>query len=243
MLLDVVIDEAEIPTFQASQGLDLDGDGDAVAGRDRGGARVDLRARVGRALEPDRRRRPPRGSALIGAGLSFPPGNGGLSTMRLVCTLEAPLASPIVAGSTIAFADGFEAARIGWREMTVVGSRRDGHGTGVAATSATGRLTAYPTGLAGAPDVRSVSFEASPGGPTLAPLDVPDADPIGPIDVLTATAGSATVAGQVPGRCPVDRGRRRLVGRSRRRSCRPPPPSRAARARSPRSCAARRRRR
>ena len=27
MLLDVVIDEAEIPTFQASQGFDLDGDG------------------------------------------------------------------------------------------------------------------------------------------------------------------------------------------------------------------------
>ena len=32
----------------------------------------------------------------------------------------------------------------------------------------TGRLTAYPTGLAGAPNVRSVSFTASPGGPTLA---------------------------------------------------------------------------
>ena len=66
------------------------------------------------------------------------------------------------------------------------------------AASVTGRLTAYPTGLAGAPNVRAVSFKAAPGGPTLPALDVPDADPIGPIDVLTAAAGSAAVADQAP---------------------------------------------
>ena len=82
--------------------------------------------------------------------------------------------------------------------MTVVGSGVTATGSGVEAASVTGRLTAYPTGLAGAPNVRSVSFEATPGGPTLPALDVPDADPIGPIDVLTATAGSATVADQAP---------------------------------------------
>ena len=207
-MLDVVIDEAEIPTFQASQGFDLDGDG-TLSAAETAAARASTCVSVGRAL-----RLTVDGTAarlgLIGAGLSFPPGNGGLSTMRSVCTYEAPLASPIVAGSTIEFADGFEASRIGWREMTVVGSGVTATGSGVAAASVTGRLTAYPTGLAGAPNVRSVSFKASPGGPTLAPLDVPDADPIGPIDVLTATAGSATVAGQAPVDRPVDRGCRRL---------------------------------
>ena len=196
VVLDVVIDEAEIPTFQASQGFDLDGDG-TLSPAETAAARASTCVSVGRALSLTVDGTAAR-LALIRAGLTFPPGNGGLSTMRSVCTYEAPLASPIVAGSTIEFADGFEASRIGWREMTVVGSGVTATGSGVEAASVTGRLTAYPTGLAGAPNVRSVSFKAAPGGPTLPALDVPDADPIGPIDVLTASAGSATVADQAP---------------------------------------------
>ena len=60
VVLDVVIDEAEIPTFQASQGFDLDGDGTLSPAETRGGARVDVRV-GGPGPEPDRRRRPPRG--------------------------------------------------------------------------------------------------------------------------------------------------------------------------------------
>ena len=128
VVLDVVIDEAEIPTFQASQGFDLDGDGRCRRPRPRRRARRPACRWAGpSSLTVD-------GTAarlgLIGAGLSFPPGNGGLSTMRSVCTYEAPLASPIVAGSTIEFADGFEASRIGWREMTVVGSGVTATGSG-----------------------------------------------------------------------------------------------------------------
>jgi nickel/cobalt transporter (NicO) family protein len=196
VVLDVVIDEAEIPTFQASQGFDLDGDG-TLSPAETAAARASTCVSVGRALSLTVDGSAAR-LALIEAGLTFPPGNGGLSTMRSVCTYEAPLASPVVAGSTIEFADGFEASRIGWREMTVVGSGVTATGSGVEAASVTGRLTAYPTGLAGAPNVRSGSFKAAPGGPTLPALDVPDADPIGPIDVLAATAGSATVADHAP---------------------------------------------
>src|SRR4029079_16072986 len=105
--------------------------------------------------------------------------------------------APLASASTIEFADGFEASRIGWREITVVGSGVTATGSDLAATSVTGRLTAYPTGLAGAPNVRSVSFTATPGGPMLAPVDAPDADPVGPIDVLTATAAPAPVAAPV----------------------------------------------
>ncbi len=150
ILLDVVIDEAEIPTFQATRASTRTATGPSD-GRDAGGAHLERVHSVGRALTltVDGAAAPLR---LIEAGISFPPGNGGLSTMRLVCTLEAPLASPLGAPARVEFADGFEASRIGWREITVVGSGVTATRSGVEAASVTGRLTAYPTGLAGAPN-------------------------------------------------------------------------------------------
>ena len=67
----------------------------------------------------------------------------------------------------------------------------------VPATGATNRLTAYPSGLAGAPDVRSVSFTVAPGGATLAPFTVPDAQPLDGAAVVpaAAAAGEASVPG------------------------------------------------
>ena len=99
VMVDVVIDEAEIPTFQATQAFDLDADGvlspaETAAARRTGCASV----AEGLSLLVD-------GSAtglrLFQAGLSFPVGNGGLSTMRMVCTFDAALASPVAAGTTI----------------------------------------------------------------------------------------------------------------------------------------------
>ena len=107
-------------------------------------------------LTLDRRRRGALAAELSAAGSSFPPGNGGLSTMRLVCTFGAPLAARSPPARTIAFADDFEPTRIGWREMAVVGSGVTVASHGLPAASATSRLTAYPTDLAGLPlDVRS----------------------------------------------------------------------------------------
>jgi nickel/cobalt transporter (NicO) family protein len=101
MRIDVVIDRAEIPAFQEVQRLDLDGDGalaPAELERERVAAcRVlapDLRLAVdGRALAPN----------LVAAGLSTPPGAGGLPTMRLVCEFEAIPAAPIMSTSTVSF--------------------------------------------------------------------------------------------------------------------------------------------
>ena len=188
MLLDVVIDEAEIPTFQATPGLRPRRRRDAVAGRDRGGARVDGCVAVGRACR-----------LVVGGSAAVPephprPGSrsrratAGCRRCGCVCTFEAPLARRSSPARRSSSRDGFEASRIGWREMTVVGLRRDGRGPGSPAASATGRLTAYPTGLAGAPErPRRVSFDGVAGRARCSrPLDVPDADPIEPVDVLTA---------------------------------------------------------
>ena len=87
VLLDVVIDEAEIPTFQAFQVLDANGDG-AMSAAEIEAARVPSCATVGSALilTVDGATVPLQ---LVAAGLSFPPGSGGLSTMRIVCELDA----------------------------------------------------------------------------------------------------------------------------------------------------------
>ena len=110
--LDVVIDEAEIPTFTERQRIDTDGDGqvsdaEAEAERLQACARLapELKLTVGGS---------PMSLAVVAAGLSFPEGAGGLSTMRLVCEFDSALVAPLAQGTTIHFADMSNAGRIGW---------------------------------------------------------------------------------------------------------------------------------
>ncbi len=94
VLLDIVVDQAEIPTFQARLGFDTDGDGEvsdaeADAGRltECDGLTPSLELVVGGVRQE---------LVLTDAGLTFPAGVGGLSTMRVVCEYGADLATPIV---------------------------------------------------------------------------------------------------------------------------------------------------
>ena len=160
VLLDVVIDEAEIPTFQASQAFDLDGDG-ALSAAETTAARQSGCVGVGRDLRLAVDGSSPR-LLLVEAGLTFPAGNGGLSTMRLACTFEAPLATPVGAGAAITFEDPSRRPASAGARSRVVGSGVVVEAPGIPTTSVSGRLTAYPGGLAAAPSVRSVSFTASP---------------------------------------------------------------------------------
>jgi nickel/cobalt exporter len=193
VLLDIVIDQAEIPTFQALMNLDEDGDGE-FSDEELATAEHDGCVAIGEALTLTIGGAPST-LRLVEAGISFPPGNGGLSTMRQVCTFEAAL--PTLEHATpITFADAFEAARIGWREMTAQGSGVTLAGDVLPDESTSNRLTAYPSGLAGAPDVRSASLIVSPGGAVLPPFDVPDADPI---DVVVIGGGDAPSTGSAAG--------------------------------------------
>ena len=145
--LDVVIDQAEIPTFQARLGFDTDGDGEvsddeANVGRETACTqlRPDLSLTVDGAAQA---------LVLDKAGLTFPAGVGGLSTMRMVCGFDVTLAAPLGAGSRIAYADRSSPDRLGWREIVTTGS-----GVTLAATagelrtaSTSLRLTHYPTNL------------------------------------------------------------------------------------------------
>jgi len=183
--LDVVIDEAEIPTFQVTQRLDRDGDG-SLSPAETAGLPVAACTDVGRklALTVDGSAAP---LTLVAAGAAFPQGNGGLSTMRLVCELESPVV--VRDGTHVALRDDFEAARIGWREMTAVGSGVTVVTPGVPAASTSSRLTSYVTSLASAPDVRELAVDVRRGGPILADPPVPDAAAVEP--VLERSPGSS----------------------------------------------------
>jgi nickel/cobalt transporter (NicO) family protein len=178
--LDVVIDRAEIPAFQEQQRLDTDGDGALSATELAGQAEAGCHALVpdlglsvgGAAVAP----------GLVGAGLSLPPGAGGLPTMRLVCEYAANLPTAIAAATTVAFEDRSFAERIGWREIVILGDALLVDGRAIedaAASGASNRLTTYPQDRLAQPlDVRAVSASLAPGGVALAPWTAPDAEPI-----------------------------------------------------------------
>jgi nickel/cobalt transporter (NicO) family protein len=200
ILLDVVIDHAEIPTFQARRDFDLDGDG-SVSDEEVEAGRVtacdEVRGSI--ALTVD-------GAELdlgiIEAGLSFPLGAGGLSTMRQVCAYEARLGQPIGAEPvTITFTEGSFPERLGWREIVATGSGvtlRAVEGDLREATLS-GRLLSYPedriaTPLADDPLV----VEATAGGPALAAFDVPDAEPVGAAAPSAAASAEPSATPSTP---------------------------------------------
>ena len=169
ILLDIVIDQAEIPTFQARLDFDTDGDGEVSDGETEAGRATACEGiRPALTLTVDDA---PQTLGLTEAGLRFPPGVGGLSTMRIVCGFSARLDQPLAAGSRITFADTSFVDRLGWREIVVQGS-----GVTVAAvegklrtTTPSDRLMVYPTNLlTQALADGSVTIMATPGGVTLA---------------------------------------------------------------------------
>jgi ABC-type nickel/cobalt efflux system permease component RcnA len=178
VLLDVVIDQAEIPTFQARLDFDTDLDGevsDDEADAGRVSACRDLAGSLALAVD-----RSPLPLTLVEAGLTFPPGVGGLSTMRLVCGFAAVVPGQFDDGQVLTFADRSYPERLGWREIVSQGSgvslASAGDAVPLRVTGTSARLTAYPTNLLaqGLHDA-SASIVVTPGGPALAPFDIPDA--------------------------------------------------------------------
>jgi ABC-type nickel/cobalt efflux system permease component RcnA len=174
LALDVVIDQAEIPTFTERHRIDLDGDGQVSAAELEAERQVACGRLAGSIqLTVDGS---PRTVAVAAAGLSFPPGAGGLSTMRLVCEYTAIAAGPLTATTTIRFADTSDQGRIGWREIALTGDRMTISGSDLGTTSVSGRLTHYPADLLSVPlATADVTFSAAPGGPPLGAPCIADA--------------------------------------------------------------------
>jgi ABC-type nickel/cobalt efflux system permease component RcnA len=196
IFLDVVIDQAEIPTFQARLDFDTDGDGE-VSDEETDAGRVTACNELAPSLTltVDGTAQMP---TLTEAGLTFPPGVGGLSTMRTVCGFKAAT-GPLAAGSRIDYAETSFPDRLGWREIVVEGSAMtlEGADGPLRSEGTSARLTAYPTNLlTQALADTQVAMVATPGGPTVAPFDIPDASPLpGAGQVATSSTPPATGAG------------------------------------------------
>jgi ABC-type nickel/cobalt efflux system permease component RcnA len=191
--VEIVIDMAEIPTFQERQKMDTDGDG-TVSDAEQAAARTPYCATQGESL-----RLTVGGTAAAlrptTAAISFPSGLGGLSTMRLDCSYVAPLTARVTPSTAIAFEDTSYPERIGWREIIAAGDGVTLDAGGLPTTSVSKRLTSYPADLISQPlDVRSaaitvtavVPVAASPAAAALA-------------SELPAAPVSTVVAGAVPG--------------------------------------------
>jgi ABC-type nickel/cobalt efflux system permease component RcnA len=162
VVVDYVVDMAEIPTLQEQRRLDPDGDGGASA--EEGAAyrsaacedlRTGLRLRidgVGAAL------------SLRSSSLSLPAGQAGLSTLRLHCLLAADIEE--TGSHDLTFEDRNYPDRLGWREVTAAGDGATILDTDVPNVSPSNGLRSYPAGAAPA-DVRSASVAFRPGGASL----------------------------------------------------------------------------
>jgi ABC-type nickel/cobalt efflux system permease component RcnA len=202
VVLDVVVDQAEIPAFRARLEFDLDGDG-SVSAAETAIGRVTACTRLADDLVLNVDAKPAK-MRLTSAGLSFPPGVGGLSTLRLACGFDADL--PAVLSSPdparITFTDGSYPDRLGWREIVTVGSGAivsTPEGV-VRSTSPSDRLTAYPDDLVAQPlaDL-TVTIDAIAGGPALPAWTFADAVPVAQGGDEGAAAAGTTGSGEVPG--------------------------------------------
>ena len=180
--LDVVIDMAEIPTFQERQAMDADGDGSVGDDEADAWAATTCSTLAG-DLAPGRRRargrarpRQPRAA--------FPAGAGGLSTLRLECGYTAPLAG------TARRAGGGRRSPTAPTRSGSAGARSSPRATasildthGLPATSPAKKLTAYPADLIAQPlDIRSATIDARP-------------DPAASVEPSTTAVPSAVAPG------------------------------------------------
>jgi ABC-type nickel/cobalt efflux system permease component RcnA len=197
--VDYVVDMAEIPTFEEGRTIDRNRDGvvDATEASAYSGQTCDrlangLAITVGGAAVPL--------SPRTAGALAFPPGAGGLSTMRLECPLEGRVS--LHRGDRVAFRDTNLTGRIGWHEVTAIGDRLELVGSDAPTSSVSSRLTSYPADLLQSPlDQRQASFTIGDPTDTSAAITAPSAAPItrGFGDRLTtAFAGLVTRGGSSP---------------------------------------------
>lgn len=154
ILVDYVLDMAEIPAFQEILTFDSGQNGQPDPSEAAAYHPVkcnDLRA--GLDLRVNGHSTP---LVLVSSGIDFPPGAGGLPTLRLTCAFEARFSGQATA---ISFADRGFPERLGWREIVVSSTELSLQGNFLAA-SISNRLTNYPQDLLSTPlDEREVSFQ------------------------------------------------------------------------------------
>ena len=162
VLLELVVDMAEIPTFQSRSDYDTNADGrtdatEATAYSRRSCAQQSERLQFQVDGEPA----PVR---VTGSALRFPPGQSGLVTLRLTCSLVA-MSGPLQGEHRLDFRNANLTDRVGWHEITAVGDGTTLVQSTVPRDSVSRALTAYPDDLLRSPlNQRAASLRVRPGG-------------------------------------------------------------------------------
>jgi ABC-type nickel/cobalt efflux system permease component RcnA len=162
VLLDLVVDMAEIPTFQSRSDYDTNGDGRTDPAEARAySSRTCARQSAQLKLQVDGEPAPVR---VIDGSLRFPPGQGGLVTLRLTCNLVA-MSGPLHGERRLDFHNANLGDRVGWHEITAVGDGTTIVSSTVPRESVSRALTAYPNDLLRSPlNPRAASLRVRPGG-------------------------------------------------------------------------------
>ncbi|HLO28033.1 MAG TPA: sulfite exporter TauE/SafE family protein [Anaerolineales bacterium] len=153
--VDFVLDMAEIPAFQEITLFDANGNGQADASEAEA-----YHAGKCKSLQPDLSlflNNQPLDLTLESSSIAFPPGAGGLPTLRLTCEFRASIPNGTQMTS-LSFADHSYGERIGWREIVVNTDGVPLKGD-FSSTSLSKRLTSYPQDLLSNPlDQREITL-------------------------------------------------------------------------------------
>ena len=159
IVIDYVLDMAEIPAFQEIELLDTNGDRKPNAAE--AGAYHPMRCAALQSslhLSWNNQAQP---LTLISSSVEFPPGVGGLSTMRLTCEFQTPIDVPESA-LALSFQNNVFADRLGWHEIVVIPNGVTVEGD-YSSTSLSDRLTNYPQDLLTSPPAqREVEVKITP---------------------------------------------------------------------------------
>jgi ABC-type nickel/cobalt efflux system permease component RcnA len=165
-----VLDMAEIPTFQERSKIDLDGDGRVADDeRERHADRLAEEVQSKLWLAVDGTTVVPR---LASRSLSFPPGQGGLPTLRLDATFVADLPNGQARPIHLIYQDDNDPGRLGWREIVARPGTADTRiqQADVPPDDRTDELRQYPEDPLSSPlDVRTASLTFIPGAAPLEP--------------------------------------------------------------------------
>ncbi|MGX7671618.1 HoxN/HupN/NixA family nickel/cobalt transporter [Plantactinospora sp. DSM 117369] len=168
------VDLAELPTLQESGTVDSNGDGSA-SGPERAAHAVASCAGLARDFEVTVAGRR-LGWAVGDTAFEYASGAAGLPTSRLRCRLTAD--AVLGSATTVEIVNRYRVDRVGWRELTAVGSGVRIVDSPLPVASVSEGLRAYPEDLLSSPlDVRAARLRVEPGayggaaGPGAATVD------------------------------------------------------------------------
>lgn len=160
IVVDYIVDMAEIPAFQEIAAFDANGNGQADSSES-----ARYHADKCASLQPDLKLLLDNQAldlTLASSSVEFPAGVGGLPTLRLTCGFQSPLNST-KNNLDISFVNNAFPDRLGWKEIVVIPDGVSLNGD-FSSASLSNRLTKYPQDLLTSPlQQRRVEFEITSG--------------------------------------------------------------------------------